>query len=93
MVRDVDEGFIYEEMKRLFQQSAQRMLTTARAFVQAWREMKMGRSSLKSAFRLTHYSVQGDRGSGYDMTLIGKPADGDLLPNLIESVAYEDLVI
>lgn len=92
MVRDVDEGFIFEQMKRMFQPSAQRMLTAARAFVQAWREMKAVESSLKSAFRLTHYSIQGDRRSAYDMTLIGKTRDGDLLPNLIEGLAYEDLV-
>lgn len=89
MARDVDEGFIFEELKRLFQPSAQRMLTAAQAFVQAWREMSTVESSLKSAFRLTHYSVQGDRRSGYEMTLIGKANDDDLLPNLIEGVAYE----
>ena len=92
MVRDVDEGFIFEEMKRIFRPSAQRMLTTARAFVQAWREMKTVEMSLKSAFRLTHYSIQGDRRTGYDLTLIGKRSDDDLLPNLIEGLAYEDLV-
>jgi len=92
MARDVDEGFIFAEMKRLFQPSAQRMLTAAQAFVQAWREMRTVESSLKSAFRLTHYSVQGDRRSAYEMTLIGKTNDDDLLPNLIEGVAYEDLV-
>lgn len=92
MVRDVDEGFIFEEMKRMFQPSAQRMLTAARAFVQAWREMKTVESSLKGDFRLTHYSIQGDRRSAYDMTLIGKTRDGDLLPNLIEGLAYGDLV-
>lgn len=67
LVRDVDEGFIFEEMKTV-------------------------ESSLKGAFRLTHYSIQGDRRSTYDMTLIGKTRDGDLLPNLIEGLAYEDLV-
>lgn len=92
MARDVDEGFIFEEMKRLFQPSAQRMLTAAQAFVQAWREMRTVESSLTSAFRLTHYSIQGDRRSGYEMTLIGKAKDDDLLPNLIEGVAYDDLV-
>ncbi len=92
MVRDVDEGFIFEEMKRIFRPSAQRMLTAARAFVQAWREMKTVEMSLKSAFRLTHYSIQGDRRTGYDLTLVGKLSDDDLLPNLIEGVAYEDLV-
>lgn len=92
MVRDVDEGFIFEEMKRMFQPSAQRMLSAARAFVQAWREMKTVEMSLKSAFRLTHYSIQGDRRTGYDLTLVGKPGDDDLLPNLIEGLAYEDLV-
>lgn len=92
MARDVDEGFIFEEMKRLFQPSAQRMLIAAQAFVQAWREMSTVESSLKSAFRLTHYSVQGDRRSGYEMTLIGKANDDDLLPNLIEGIAYDDLV-
>lgn len=92
MVRDVDEGFIFEEMKRIFRPSAQRMLTAARAFVQAWREMKTVEMSLKSAFRLTHYSIQGDRRTGYDLTLVGKLSDDDLLPNLIEGLAYEDLV-
>ena len=92
MAGDVDEGFIHQEMKRLFEPSAQRMLTAAQAFVQAWREMRTVESSLKSAFRLTHYSVQGDRRSGYEMSLIGKADDGDLLPNLIEGIAYDDLV-
>ncbi len=36
MTRDVDEGFIFEEMKRLFQPSAQRMLEAAQDFVRAW---------------------------------------------------------
>ena len=92
MVRDADEGFIFEEMKRMFQPSAQRMLTAARAFVQAWREMKTVESSLTSALRLTHYRIQGDRRSAYDMTLVGKTRDDDLLPNLIKGLAYEDLV-
>lgn len=35
MARDVDEVFMHEEMKRVFQPSAERMLTAARAFVQA----------------------------------------------------------
>lgn len=92
MARDVDETFIHQEMQRMFRPSAQRMLTAARAFVQAWREMKAVESSLQGAFRLTHYSVQGDRLSAYDMTLIGKRNDNELLPNLIEGLAYEDLV-
>ncbi|BDT58081.1 hypothetical protein MasN3_15750 [Massilia varians] len=92
MARDVDEGFIVTEMKRLFEPSAQRMLTAAQTFVQAWREMRTVESSLKSAFRLTHCSIQGDRRSGYEMPLIGKANDDDLLPNLIEGVAYDDLV-
>ena len=92
MAGDVDESFIHKEMTRLFEPSAQRMLTAAQAFVQAWREMRTAESSLKSAFQLTHYSVQGDRRSGYEMSLIGKANDGDLLPTLIEGVAYDDLV-
>ena len=60
--------------------SAQRLLTAARAFVQAWQEMRTIESRLKSTFQLTHYSVQGDRRSGYEMSLIGKANDGDLLP-------------
>ena len=92
MAGDVDESFIHQEMKRLFEPSAQRMLTAARAFVQAWREMRTIESRLKSTFQLNHYSVQGDRRSGYEMSLIGKANDGDLLPNLIEGVAYDDLV-
>ncbi len=91
MARDVDEGFIHKEMARLFKPSAQRMLTAARAFVQAWREMQTVEASLKGAFRLNHYSIRGDRLSGYDMSLIGTPHKGDLLPNLIEGLAYDDL--
>lgn len=91
MTRDVDEGFIHKEMARLFKPSAQRMLTAARAFVQAWREMQTVEASLKGAFRLNHYSIQGDRRSGYDMSLIGTPFKGDLLPTLIEGLAYDDL--
>lgn len=91
MTRDVDEGFIHGEMARLFQPSAQRMLTAARAFVQAWREMRTVESSLKGAFRLIHYSIRGDRLSGYDMSLIGTPLKGDLLPPMIEGLDYDDL--
>lgn len=91
MARDVDEGFIHKEMVRLFQPSAQRMLTAARAFVQAWREMQTFESSLKGAFRLNHYNIRGDRLSSYDMSLIGTPLKGDLLPTLIEGLDYDDL--
>ncbi|WP_082794219.1 hypothetical protein [Thauera humireducens] len=91
MARDVDEVFIHEEMKRVFQPSAERMLTAARAFVQAWQEMRTVESTLKGSLRLAHYSIQGDRNTGYDMTLIGKPNQGDLLPNLIEGLAFSDL--
>lgn len=91
MTRDVDEGFIFEEMKRLFQPSAQRMLEAARDFVQYWQEMRTVESALKSGLRLTHYSVQGDRRTGYDMTLISAPADGDLLPSFIEGLDHEEL--
>lgn len=91
MTRDVDEGFIFDEMKRLFQPSAQRMLDAARIFVRAWQEMRTVESALKSSLRLIHYSVQGDRRTGYDMTLIGAPADGDLLPSFIEGLDHEEL--
>lgn len=91
MTRDVDEGFIFEEMKRLFQPSAQRMLEAAQDFVRAWKEMRTVESALKSGLRLTHYSVQGDRRTGYDMSLIGAPADGDLLPSFIEGLDHEEL--
>lgn len=36
MARDVDEGFIFEEMTRLFQSSAQRMLTAAAPAATGW---------------------------------------------------------
>lgn len=41
--------------------------------------------------RFTHYSVQGDRRSAYDLTLIGKRNEGDLPPHLIEGLAFSDL--
>lgn len=91
MTRDIDEGFIFEEMKRIFQPSAQRMLETATDFVRGWQEMKTVESALKSGLRLTHYSVQGDRRTGYDMSLIGAPAEGDLLPSYIEGIDHEEL--
>ena len=91
MVRDVDEEFIFDEMKRLFQPSAQRMLTAAQGFAKAWQEMRTVESALKSGLRLTHYSVQGDRRAGYDMTLIGALAEGDLLPRFIEGLDHEAL--
>ncbi len=53
MARDVDEVFIHGDMKRVFQPSAERMLTAARAFVQAWQEMRTVESTLKGgAWRL-----------------------------------------
>ncbi len=91
MKRDVDETFIQHEMIRMFKPSAQRMLDAARAFVRAWREMHAVEAALQSTFRINHYSVQGDDGRGYDMTLIGDRRNGDLIPDLIEGLAYRDL--
>ncbi|MGA3846857.1 hypothetical protein ACI2TD_24930 [Ralstonia nicotianae] len=91
MRRDVDEAFIRREMIRMFTPSAQRMLDAALAFVQAWREMNAVEATLQSTFRISHYSVQGDDCRGYDMTLIGDRRNGDLIPELIEGLAHQDL--
>jgi len=91
MKDDLDEGFIHDELVRLFTPSAQRMLVAAKAFVQAWREMQTMESALTSAARLYHYSLHGDLLRGYDMALIDKTQPGDLLPTLIEGLDAEEL--
>ena len=40
MVAELDETLIDQEIRRIFQPSAQRMLEAAKTFVQAWREMQ-----------------------------------------------------
>lgn len=91
MKNNLDEGFIHDELVRLFTPSAQRMLVAAKTFVQAWREMQTMESALTSAARLHHYSVQGDAYRGYGMALIDRAQPGDLLPTQIEGLDAEEL--
>jgi len=88
---DVDETFLHDEAIRMFTPSARRMLDAAKLFVQAWREMLAMESVLTHAIRLRHYSVFGDRLRSFDVELIGRTDPGDLLPNLIEGISYDEL--
>ena len=67
------------------------MFDAAKLFVQAWREMLAMESALTHAIRLRHYSVFGDRLRSFDVELIGRTNPGDLLPNLIEGISYDEL--
>lgn len=87
----VDESLIDDEICRIFRPSAQRMLEAAKTFVQAWREMQSVESVLLSRVNLFHYSVTGDHRTRYEHELIGRRRDGELLPTLIEGLAFEDL--
>ncbi len=87
----LDESLIDEEICRIFRPSAQRMLEAAKTFVQAWREMQSVESVLLSRVNLFHYSVTGDHRTRYEHELIGRRRDGELLPTLIEGLAFEDL--
>lgn len=87
----LDESLIDDEICRIFRPSAQRMLEAAKAFVQAWREMQSVESVLLSRVNLFHYSVTGDHRTRYEHELIGRRRDGELLPTLIEGLAFEDL--
>jgi hypothetical protein len=87
----VDESLIDDEICRIFRPSAQRMLEAAKTFVQAWREMQSVESVLISRVNLFHYSVTGDHRTRYEHELIGRRRDGELLPTLIEGLAFEDL--
>ncbi len=87
----LDESLIDDEICRIFRPSAQRMLEAAKTFVQAWREMQSVESVLLSRVNLFHYSVTGDSRTRYEHELIGRRRDGELLPTLIEGLAFEDL--
>lgn len=87
----LDESLIDDEICRIFRPSAQRMLEAAKVFVQAWREMQSVESVLLSRVNLFHYSVTGDHRTRYEHELIGRRRDGELLPTLIEGLAFEDL--
>lgn len=87
----MDESLIDDEICRIFRPSAQRMLEAAKTFVQAWREMQSVESVLLSRVNLFHYSVTGDHRTRYEHELIGRRRDGELLPTLIEGLAFEDL--
>ena len=87
----VDESLIDDEICRIFRPSAQRMLEAAKTFVQAWCEMQSVESVLLSRVNLFHYSVTGDHRTRYEHELIGRRRDGELLPTLIEGLAFEDL--
>ena len=91
MVDGLDESRIDDEIRRIFRPSAQRMLEAAKTFVQAWREMQSVESVLLSRVNLFHYSVTGDSRTRYEHELIGRRRDGELLPTLIEGLAFEDL--
>lgn len=91
MVDGLDESRIDDEIRRIFRPSAQRMLEAAKTFVQAWREMQSVESVLLRRANLFHYSVTGDHRTRYEHELIGRRRDGELLPTLIEGLAYEEL--
>lgn len=91
MAAGLDESLIDQEISRIFRPSAQRMLEAAKTFVQAWREMQSVESVLLSRVRLHHYCVTGDHRTRYEHELIGRRREGELLPTLIEGLAFEDL--
>jgi hypothetical protein len=91
MVAGLDESLIDDEIRRIFRPSAQRMLEAAKTFVQAWRDMQSVESVLLSRVNLFHYSVTGDHRTRYEHELIGRRRDGELLPTLIEGLAFEEL--
>ena len=91
MVDGLDESRIDDEIRRIFRPSAQRMLEAAKTFVQAWREMQSVESVLLRRTNLFHYSVTGDHRTRYEHELIGRRRDGELLPTLVEGLAFEDL--
>lgn len=91
MVDGMDETLIDQEIRRIFQPSAQRMLEAAKTFVQAWREVQSVEAVLLQRVRLTHTRVTGDSCTRYDHELIGQTRDGELLPTLIAGIPYEDL--
>ena len=91
MVAELDETLIDQEIRRIFQPSAQRMLEAAKTFVQAWREMQSVEAVLLQRVRLNHTRVTGDNCTRYDHELIGQTRDGELLPTLIAGIPYEEL--
>lgn len=91
MVAGIDETLIDQEIRRIFQPSAQRMLESAKTFVQSWREMQSVEAVLLQRVRLTHTRVTGDTCTRYDNELIGQTRDGELLPTLIAGLPYEEL--
>ena len=91
MVDGLDESRIDDEIRRIFRPSAQRMLEAAKTFVLSWREMQSVESVLLRRANLFHYSVTGDHRTRYEHELIGRRRDGELLPTLIEGLAFEDL--
>jgi hypothetical protein len=91
MVAGLDESLIDDEIRRIFRPSAQRMLEAAKTFIQAWREMQSVESVLLRRVSLFHYSVTGDSRIRYDHELMSRRRDGELLPTLIEGLAYEEL--
>ena len=91
MVDGLDESRIDDEIRRIFRPSAQRMLEAAKTFVQAWREMQSVESVLLRRANLFHYSVTGDHRTRNEHELIGRRRDGELLPTLVEGLAFEDL--
>jgi SOS response regulatory protein OraA/RecX len=91
MVAGIDEALIDQEIRRIFQPSAQRMLEAAKTFVQTWREMQSVEAVLLQRVRLTHTRVTGDTCARYDHELIGRARDGELLPTLIAGIPYEEL--
>lgn len=91
MVAGLDETLIDQEIRRIFQPSAQRMLEAAKTFVQAWRVMQSVEAVLLQRVRLMHYSVTGEHRTRYDHELIGQRRDGELLPTLIAGIPYEEL--
>lgn len=86
-----DPVMIEREAERIFAPSAQRMFAAAKAFVQAWREMHTVEAVLLSRIQLFQYGVTGEYRKREASEFIGRTQPGDLLPTLIEGVAFDEI--
>ncbi len=86
-----DQIMIEREAVRIFKPCARRMFDAAKPFVQAWREMQTVEAVLLSRIGVAHYSVTGEYRTYPSLELIGRTNDGDLLPTLIEGVAFDEI--
>ena len=91
MEEEYDQIFVEREAERIFAPSARRMVTAAKVFVQAWREMQTVEAVLLSRIRLSQYSVTGEYRRLPTLELIGTTNAGDLLPTLIEGISLDEI--